>query len=429
MSYEQIMALSKETGRPKKTLIALSDQNDPFNAGCPRRILSAQWFAELFERFGFGLGVHIRRIHYRIISQPAPILLPGGEAPYENTEGCWQVLREGSRDARLLGLVPIASFVDARNGDSVVNDSDDAREAYVGLQNDEMDEVKFGLPELTLVDPTILQPFHVEIICEKTTMDDVLLPFGREYDVDVTSLAGEISLTRCRDIVLRAQRAAQQGRPTRILYVSDFDPGGQSMPVACARKIEFLVRSKYPGLDIQLRPVVLTLDQCQEYELPRTPLKELEKRAGEFEARYGSGATELDALEALYPDDLRNILIEEIEQYRDPNLEGEIEDIVSDLDSEIDAANRAAAERFAQQIAELEAEQAALNERRNRLSQDMIDFLRDEAPDLSEVEWPVPDADDPDDDPLFDSTRSYIEQIDRFKEFQGRPTERRRKAA
>ena len=174
------------------------------------------------------------------------------------------------------------------------------------------------------------------------------------------------------------------------------------MPVACARKIEFLVRSKYPGLDIQLRPVVLTLDQCQEYELPRTPLKESEKRAGEFEARYGSGATELDALEALYPDDLRNILIEEIEQYRDPNLEGEIEDIVSDLDSEIDAANRAAAERFAQQIAELEAEQAALNERRNRLSQDMIDFLRDEAPDLSEVEWPVPDADDPDDDPLFE---------------------------
>jgi hypothetical protein len=55
----------------------------------------------------------------------------------------------------------------------------------------------------------------------------------------------------------------------------------------------------------------------------------------------------------------------------------------------------------------------------------MSDFLRDEAPDLSEVEWPVPDAADPNDDPLFDSTRSYIDQIDRFKEFQGRPTERK----
>jgi hypothetical protein len=203
---------------------------------------------------------------------------------------------------------------------------------------------------------------------EKTTMDDVLLPLGQEYGIDVTSLAGEISLTRCRDIVLRAQKAARQGRPTRILYVSDFDPGGQSMPVACARKIEFLVRNS-PGVDIQLRPVVLTLEQCEQYELPRTPLKATERRAEAFEARYGEGATELDALEALYPGELRNILIGEIESYRDPDLEDEIDDIVSGIDDEIDAANQAATNRFAQEIASLEADQAALNERRNRLCQ------------------------------------------------------------
>ncbi len=44
----------------------------------------------------------------------------------------------------------------------------------------------------------------------------------------------------------------------------------------------------------------LTLDQVQYYQLPRTPIKETERRRGGFEGRYGEDAVELDALEALY---------------------------------------------------------------------------------------------------------------------------------
>jgi hypothetical protein len=429
VSYSEIMRLSKELNRPKKTLIALSDQNDPFNAGCPRRRLAAEWLADLWRRFDFGLGTHIRRVHYRLISQPQPILMPGSEQPYENTGNCWQTFREGSRDARLLGLVPIVYFVDARNGDSAVNDGAEPSDAYLDCEDDDDYDIKITLPELSLISPTILQPYHVEIIVEKTTMDDVILPLGRVYGIDVTPLAGEISLTRCRDIVLRAQKAARQGRPTRILYVSDFDPGGQSMPVACARKIEYLVRNGFSGLDIQLRPVVLTLDQCEEYEPPRTPLKETKRRAGAFEARYGEGATELDALEALYPGELRNTLVEEVESYRDRDLDDEIEEVASDLNDRIDEINQAAVENYAQEIAALEADQAALNERRRRLSQDITAFLQERAPDISAIDWPVPDGADDDPDPLFDSRRSYVDQIDRYKAYQGRPTEGKRSAA
>ena len=71
------------------------------------------------------------------------------------------------------------------------------------------------------------------------------------------------------------------GRPVRILYVSDFDPGGMSMPVAVARKIEFYVRSHDETLDIQVRPVVLTEEQCIEYRLPRIPIKASEHRGGQ----------------------------------------------------------------------------------------------------------------------------------------------------
>jgi hypothetical protein len=58
------------------------------------------------------------------------------------------------------------------------------------------------------------------------------------------------------------------------------------MPVAVARKIEFeLYRRELLDLDIQVRPIVLTHEQCVEYQLPRIPLKETERRAEAFETR------------------------------------------------------------------------------------------------------------------------------------------------
>lgn len=56
--------------------------------------------------------------------------------------------------------------------------------------------------------------------------------------------------------------------------------------------------------------VPLCAKQCVELELPRMPLKETELRAAKFEARYGAGATELDALEALHPGKLEELVKE-----------------------------------------------------------------------------------------------------------------------
>jgi hypothetical protein len=51
--------------------------------------------------------------------------------------------------------------------------------------------------------------------------------------------------------------------------------------------------------------------------------------------------------------------------------------------------------------------------------------LEAEAPDVDGFEWPEPDDGDEDDDPLFDSTRDYVEQVDRYKEHQGKTTGRK----
>src|SRR3712207_533496 len=91
IDYDQLKVLAAHLGRPVSTLYVLAPANDPFYAGAPARTEGAQWFADLWKQFGFGNGVHLRRIHYRLISTTAPVRLRDGK-PYENTEECWSKL-------------------------------------------------------------------------------------------------------------------------------------------------------------------------------------------------------------------------------------------------------------------------------------------------------------------------------------------------
>jgi hypothetical protein len=231
------------------------------------------------------------------------------------------------------------------------------------------------------------------------------------------------------------------------LYISDFDPAGMSMPVACARKIEFLIRNDDLDLDIQVRPIVLTHDQCTHYRLPRTPIKETERRGSAFEERFGEGATELDALEALHPGELRRLLEIEIARYYDADLDNRVAEEGDSFDDELRHIRRQVLERHEAKLAAVREDYEQLvrrinadikeianrystpfkkiADRSNRLQAKIAGELEAEAPDPDLVDWPEPDEGDEDDDPLFDSTRDYVEQIDRFKRHQGKRTARK----
>jgi hypothetical protein len=256
LDYEGIKALSKETKRNIPDLLVLSRNNDPFFAGLGSRLQWADWFTERWREYGFGVGTHLRRIHYRIISQPLPVPMPNGK-DYENIEKCWENLCDGGRDGRYLGLVPAEDFVDRRSkeiisGSAKVQSEDAAIHIY-GMYDSEI--TLPDTPWLGLRKPIIPQKYHIILVVEKTTMDDIIEPFAQEYGIDLYRCSGEISLTRCAEL-LKAAKAS--GKPVIVLYVSDFDPAGLSMPVACARKLEFMIRDAGLDIDLQLRPVVLT---------------------------------------------------------------------------------------------------------------------------------------------------------------------------
>src|SRR5258707_15302424 len=67
--YETIKQLAKEMGCKVTDLIPLAPQNDPFYTGTPTDWALAQWFAGLWQQFGYNDKVHIRRVHYQIVSQ------------------------------------------------------------------------------------------------------------------------------------------------------------------------------------------------------------------------------------------------------------------------------------------------------------------------------------------------------------------------
>jgi hypothetical protein len=579
--YDSLKELARQLKRPATTLIAMTSLNDPFYAGVAARRAQAEWFVELWNTYKSREGMHLRGVHYILISQGKGTVKSRNLMSYENTINCWQALCKASRDARLLGLVPADAFEDRRNSKPITylpnyappelsvepewiaeNEPETLAliDEYPLPEHREINPLFAGLyaapkqleapgpveapeipePEELPLDPEIkveseIQPpfWHLEIWCEKTTMNHVLEPLAHHYKLNLITASGFESMTHCMDLIARAERSR---RPVRIFYISDLDLAGRSMPTAVARMIEFL--AWYKGLDIELRPIALTHTQCVELNLPRTPIKDSVGRnaKAKFEERFSEGATELDALEALHPGYLRDLLVKHIERYQDPTfreraeekqieLEEKIEEMrgeviaahpeldelrdehsnlierrneaieellterleelnreiteltaepinelneqideikgeVEEIDSEIKEQVEARVDRLNEQIVEIneaagplyaaarelaqtgaasinrELEQiedshaariAEVSRRFQEAQQAVATELKESGQSVIDAfEWPKPVAAVPDDEPLFDSKRPYLEQIEHYAKHSGKLTERKR---
>lgn len=461
MDYRTIKKEARALGCSVGDLIALAPQNDPFYTGRPAELAAAQWFAGNWHRFGYGNGVHLRRIHYQLVSQDPPAQKPDGK-PYENTENDWTYLCNASKYARYLELVPAGQFVDRRNPDAIIraNWHEDPVPEYWSEGGGwrgyhqlpdlpalaDLPDALPDLPDLHLSGyDGIQQPYHVEVWAEKTTMNDVLLPLCEQYSVNLVTGAGELSITAVIDFLERVQKA---DRPARILYVSDFDPAGLGMPISVARKVEFYQRKGgFDYLDIRLDPVVLTAEQVEWYNLPRVPVKDSDRRKASFEAAHGKGQVELDALEALHPGELAQILERAILGYHDPDLERRAraeedqlrealqarrDEITGELQEDLDRVEadytelRADFAKTRQRFAELVADfQAEIDTHRERLEDitvrgrgvygTLYDRLTEVDLDIEDYPLPEPDL-PPESETLYDSRLDYFQQLARYKE-------------
>jgi hypothetical protein len=409
----------------------MAGKNDPFYV-TPGRRSKAEWFAALWRQHCEGRRdsqgrpsiMHIRGIHYVLISLKDRPIREGNAKAYENTERCFKEMDEASRDARLLGLIPIDRIDDQRNDAPVEYlpnyAADDHRNASVHVNKGREPQVEIE-PSQTIVGqtpslfseqpigrmyllgvssgskplkmpkkveaplvpameigfqfkelivpytsaspPRITPPwFHIELWCEKTTMNSILLAISRERRLNLITGPGFQSLTGSWRLINRARRS---GRPVRILYISDFDKQGREIPPSVARTIEFLLHRERLDFDIKLTQVALTHQQCTEYDLPRTPLKDSVGGKEAFEKRFGEGVTELDALETLYPGELRRILLREIDRYSDPTFQARMVQAHQRLEDELRRIHSGIVDPYREQLGELINKPQELVDQRN----------------------------------------------------------------
>lgn len=434
MNFESIKALAVERKCKVDALFALSSGNDPFYIGTGLHKSFAAWFADIWKQFGYSNEVHIRRIHYKIISQDEAVFFPNGKR-YENTDSCFHDLAQASKYARYLKLVPASCFDDRRSRKPVINDMMTDVSPSIHILEDEISYFEFPEmpepPRFNLSGITAEQRYHIEVWTEKSTMNDILEPLCREHSVNLVVGVGEISITQVHWLL---DRLLEYRKPCRILYVSDFDPAGKSMPVAVARKIEKLIydiNGNGVSFDVRLFPIILTENQCLEYKLPRTPIKATEKRAARFEERFGSGATELDALESKHPGVFRQIVKDAIIHYRDVSLKHRLRVAAAIIEEDLTEIQDETMEKYQGELQQLELEYEEIKadfdmrissylDRLQRLYRDIGDALDEAAPTIDDYELPEAAEGEEIGEGLYNSDRCYLDQLSEYRKFQGK---------
>jgi hypothetical protein len=234
------------------------------------------------------------------------------------------------------------------------------------------------------------------------------------------------------------RRVHEHGNPAVILYVSDYDDAGQNMPVQVSRHCQFaaweLEELAYEvAPEIRVDSVALTADLVEELDLPPIP---------------GTSKREIDALEALYPGKLEEVLAERVEELQDRTLrrrvlhaersareavEGEIKGVLEDHEARLEEIRQEAqgiVSRY-RRYYEILGEQVA--QRYEKLSQRYerhVEELRSEHEDIKrqvregveglEVdlpELPEPENGLPERDWLYNSRRHFLDQTDRLRDF------------
>jgi hypothetical protein len=390
----RIEAAAEESGLNLQELTVLDIESDPYRADVPSRHRQARWFASMMGK----IRRHLRGVHYLTLGK----LLPNGRL-YTSTKVAWETLGLAASWARWLNYVPFDLIADERNGEAIRLALDEparpgSAEVHISDYLVQAPALASCLPSILHWDPKPRQPYRIVFLGEKSSIRDELEDLAELVGAEPILLTGECSTTRVWEI---ATRAASDGRRLIILYATDFDPGGWTMSVAVARKIQAICDVVYPSLECEIHRVALTFEQVVQFNLPSVPLKATDLRADSWQAAWNRQQTELDALITLHPGALRQMFEKAVEPFWDATLDRRttaatrrwLDDARRQLgDSEgYDKACGIITEAHAKLVDAIETFKQALED------------ARDELPDLEfeELEPPEPQIDAVAPEPLF----------------------------
>jgi hypothetical protein len=255
----------------------------------------------------------IRQIHYALLNHPPLIHASKPDSTYRNNRASYQALSNLATRGRLKGIIPWAAVHDPTRDVITWNVHPNPQPYLQGQLG--------GLLKGYYRNLQLSQPNHIEIVIEKSTVENIVRPVAADYCINVTPERGQCSLPPRHDI---AERFRLSGKGKLILLIlGDFDPDGEAIVNAFCKSMrdDFDI----PMSKLEPRWVCLNHTQVRELELPpameaKTTSKNFEK----FVDKYGS--TDTYELEAVPPVDMQQILRDAVEEVQDrAAFEAEVE--------------------------------------------------------------------------------------------------------
>lgn len=274
------------------TRAAISDAKTAFLDAVKREVMARESYWPL----------SVRQIHYAMLNDPPLRHSSKRKSRYKNDRESYKALCDLCARARLAGSLHWNAVGDETRPVELWG-------CYQTVADYIQNEAKYilGFYRRDLMQGQLK---HVEIVCEKNTVAEIVRRVAQDYGIPVTSGRGYCSIEPRRQI---AQRHLASGKLGLVLIlISDCDPDGDEIAASLARSM----RDDFNVDNIEAVRAALTVKQAQSFNLPpNSDAKTSSPQFKKFLARHGTrNAYEL---EALSPETLAGLIRESIESVID----------------------------------------------------------------------------------------------------------------
>ena len=271
-----------------------------------------------------GIKPTLRTIFYSLVSLDV----------IENTKSSYKQLSDYTVKKRERGLLPMNCFTDSSR--NIIEDFDDrfvTLDSYLNigiyyLRNASTDYLK-SVPRW------YKQPNYVEVWIEKEAMVGTFYSILRDRQIIIVPTRGFSSITFLHTNTKRLKEIQDTGRSIFIRYFGDFDPSGENIEDNIKNKLK-----RYGLSGIYFDRIAINETHISKFSLPKKPdertMDKLNRdpRSNSFRKRHKGKLfqVELDALQAIAPDDFKTMIIESVDSLFDEGLYQNIKSSIAETD-------------------------------------------------------------------------------------------------
>lgn len=209
-----------------------------------------------------GYTLTLRQLYYQLVSKD---VIPNNDKEYAKLSG---ILKNG----RMAGIVDWSAIEDRVRVPKIPYYVKDVKDAI----KDTVEQYR--------IDRMKGQEKKIEIWVEKDALSSVLYRVSSKYHVRLMVNRGYSSVSAMYDAYNRLSSGDV------ILYFGDHDPSGMDMIRDVRERLQEF------GIEVDVMPIALTMEQIEEFNPPPNPAKITDPRAKWYIEKYGKTSWELDAL-------------------------------------------------------------------------------------------------------------------------------------